>query len=267
MKIEDFVFCFWRALCLAWQIFHEFLGSLAVESFWYSSLISHAASDLSAILINFFLFFNLLLMDVKEKCADSLSLFLTWWIDSWMSFTLSMLQLNCFWFLIRLKLYLDSLLAFLKGKVSYFQLLFSWFCMLLNLLSKYLNIKLGASPGWNSSSLSRSFCLLVRPSFLFVCFRLFTCLWKLYIIFTFRKWWLWNLFCGYLLIYWTCWISRSKIPEFIDYFSEDHFDNMYVVSSLDTRRFNLWRFLTKQCFTFLCHIIVYITAYVLRCPQ
>ena len=82
---EDFVFCFQRALCSACRIFHELSGLLAAESFWYSSIVSHPASDLSAILIKLFIFFNLSLMDVNEEWTNSASLFSTWWIDSWMS--------------------------------------------------------------------------------------------------------------------------------------------------------------------------------------
>ena len=79
--------------------------SLAVESFWYSSIVIHPASDLYAIMINLFLVFSLLLMDVSEEWTVSASLFLTWWIDSSMSSKISTLKWNCFLFPICLKLY------------------------------------------------------------------------------------------------------------------------------------------------------------------
>ena len=80
----DFVFCFWRAFNFSWWIFCE-----ALDSFWYSSTVSHPASDLSVILINLFLYISLLLMDGEEEWGDSLSLFSTWWIDSWISYKIS----------------------------------------------------------------------------------------------------------------------------------------------------------------------------------
>ena len=66
-QFEDFVFCFQRTSSSAWWIFRELSESLAAESFWYSSIVSDPASDLSAILINLFLFFILSLMDFKEE--------------------------------------------------------------------------------------------------------------------------------------------------------------------------------------------------------
>ena len=88
-QTEDFVFCFLRALCSACRIFCELSESLAAESFWYSSIVSHLASDLSAILINLFIFISLSLMDFNEEWTDSASLFSTWSIDSWMSSKIS----------------------------------------------------------------------------------------------------------------------------------------------------------------------------------
>ena len=55
--------------------FHAVLESLAAESFWFSSIASHPASDLSAILTNLFVFLSLSLIDDKELWADSVSLF------------------------------------------------------------------------------------------------------------------------------------------------------------------------------------------------
>ena len=57
--------------------FHAVLESLAAESFWFSSIVSHPVSDLSAILTNLFVFFSLSLIDDKELWADSVSLFPT----------------------------------------------------------------------------------------------------------------------------------------------------------------------------------------------
>ena len=77
-QTEHFAFCFQKTLCSAWKNFRNLSESLAVELFWHSCIVSHPSSDLSAILINLFLFFSLLLIDVKEQWDDSASLFSTW---------------------------------------------------------------------------------------------------------------------------------------------------------------------------------------------
>ena len=141
--------------------------------------------------------------------------------------------------------------------------------MLLNLLPKYLNIKLRASPGCDSSSFSGWFCLLVWPSFLSERFRLFA--------------WFVNVTslllseddgCGidsvdtYLLLNWLKQLNFSKRDSwFINCFSEDHFDDIYVdfliwYEITTSILINLWRFQTEQRLIYLGQVTEYVIAYV-----
>ena len=56
-ELKTFFFVFGE-LCSALQTFHELPESLAAKSFWYSSIASDPVSYLSAILLNFLLFFS-----------------------------------------------------------------------------------------------------------------------------------------------------------------------------------------------------------------
>ena len=71
IRTFDLVFCFLQVICSACWIFQKSSQSLAVESFWHLPLMSHPTSDLSTIVINSFLFFNLAAGDVKQEFDNS----------------------------------------------------------------------------------------------------------------------------------------------------------------------------------------------------
>ena len=68
IRTFDLVFCFLQVICSAFQKSSQ---PLAVESFWHLPLMSHPTSDLSTIVINSFLFFNLAAGDVKQEFDNS----------------------------------------------------------------------------------------------------------------------------------------------------------------------------------------------------
>ena len=186
--------------------------SLAAESFWYPSIVSHPASDLSAILINLFLFFSLSLMGVEEW-ADSVSLLQTWWTDSWMSSKISTVKLNCFFVPNSFEILFSFSLSLFKKGVPNFQ------------LAGFACYGICYQNTWALTQERRLVAIPLHSLAVFVC--LFG--------------------------------PPPEIPEFINCFSKDHFDNMYVIfffwyKIARSILIKLWRFQTKQYLIYLAHV-------------